>query len=97
MKPVEKLSYDENSTVRFNTIKRFVTELKWIQLLQSVSLLGLHAENIMRETFLKCHILMCFLFFEFLKPDVMVKGKNEVTNVKDVLHKNLTLPLMTYH
>ena len=26
----------------------------------------------------------------------MVKGKKEMTNVKDVLHKNLTLPLMTY-
>ena len=37
MQPVEKLSYDENSTVRFNTIKRFETELKWIKLLQSVS------------------------------------------------------------
>ena len=31
MKPMEKLSYDENSTVRFNTINRFETELKWIK------------------------------------------------------------------
>ena len=35
--PVEKLIYDENSLVRFNTIKRLETELKWIKLLQSVS------------------------------------------------------------
>ena len=34
---VEKLIYDENSSVRFNTIKRFETELKWIKLLQSAS------------------------------------------------------------
>ena len=34
---MEKLSNDENSTVRFNTIKRFETELKWIKLLQSAS------------------------------------------------------------
>ena len=34
---MEKLFYDENSTVRFNTIKRFETELKWIKLLQSAS------------------------------------------------------------
>ena len=40
MQPVEKLSYDENPTVRFNTIKRFETELKWIKLLQSASPLG---------------------------------------------------------
>ena len=27
----------------------------------------------------------------------MVKGKKEMTNVKDVLHKNQALPLVTYH
>ena len=40
MQPVEKLFYDENSSVRFNTIKRLETELKWIKLLQSASRLG---------------------------------------------------------
>ena len=40
MQPVEKFSYDENSTVIFNTIKRFETELKWIKLLQFASPLG---------------------------------------------------------
>ena len=36
MQPVEKLSYDENSSVRFNTI--IETELTWIKLLQFASL-----------------------------------------------------------
>ena len=34
---MEKSSYDKNSTVKFNTTKRFETELKWIKLLQSAS------------------------------------------------------------
>ena len=58
---MEKLSYDENSSVIFNTIKRFETELKWIKLLQSASPNGFN-DSIIRETFLKCQILMCFLF-----------------------------------
>ena len=37
VQPVEKLIYDENSSVRFNTIKGLETELKWIKLLQSAS------------------------------------------------------------
>ena len=32
---MEKISYDENSSVRFKIIKRFETELKWIKLLQT--------------------------------------------------------------
>ena len=38
---MEKLIYDESYSVRFNTIKRLETELKWIKLLQSVSPLGI--------------------------------------------------------
>ena len=37
VQPVEKLLYDENSSVRFNTSKRLETDLKWIKLLQSAS------------------------------------------------------------
>ena len=48
MQPVEKSSYDENSSVRFNTIKRFETEFKWIKLLQTASLLGFN-DNIYHE------------------------------------------------
>ena len=62
VQPVEKLIYDENSSVRFNTIKRFETEFKWIKLLQSASPLGFN-DNIYQEgNILKWHILMCFLF-----------------------------------
>ena len=42
VQPVEKLSHDENSTVIFSTIESFETELKWIQLMQSASPLGLN-------------------------------------------------------
>ena len=39
VQPVEKLIYDENSSVIFNTIKRFETELKWIKLCLFIILL----------------------------------------------------------
>ena len=54
MQPVEKLINDENSSVRFNTIKssvrfntikRLETELKWIKLWQSASSLGFNDSN----------------------------------------------------
>ena len=48
VQPVEKMIYDENSSVRFNTIKRFEIELKWIKLLQSASPLGFN-DNIYQE------------------------------------------------
>ena len=48
VQPVEKLIYDEHSSVRFNTIKRFETELKWIKLLQSAYPLGFN-DNIYQE------------------------------------------------
>ena len=48
VQPVEKFIYDENSSVRFNTIKRLETELKWIKLLQSASPLGFN-DNIYQE------------------------------------------------
>ena len=35
VQPVEKISYDENSSVIIKNIKRFETELKWIKLLQT--------------------------------------------------------------
>ena len=50
----------------------------------------------MRVTYLKCQILMFFLFYGFvnINPDLMVKDKKERTNVKDVLHKNLKLDVV---
>ena len=51
MQPVENLSNDKNSSIRFNNIKWIENELKWIKLLQTASSLGLndnfyHEENI---------------------------------------------------
>ena len=48
VQPVEKMIYDEKSSVRFNTIKRLETELKWITLLQSASPLRFN-DNIYQE------------------------------------------------
>ena len=48
VQPVQKLSYDESSSVRFNAIKRFETELKWIKLLQTASPLVFN-DNIYHE------------------------------------------------
>ena len=45
---MEKISYDENSSVRFKNIKRFETELKWIKLLQTPFPLGFN-DNIYHE------------------------------------------------
>ena len=48
VQPVEKILYDENSSVRFKNIKRFETELKWIKLLQTPFPLGFN-DNIYHE------------------------------------------------
>ena len=61
--------------MRFNTIKWLESELKWIKLLQSASPLGFN-DNIYQEGNIS------------KMPDLMVKSKKEMTNVKDVLHKN---------
>ena len=45
---VEKLTYDTNSSSRFKTIKRYETELKWINLLQIPFPLGFN-DNIYHE------------------------------------------------
>ena len=45
---MEKISYDENSSVRFKNIKRFETELKWIKFLQTPFPLGFN-DNIYHE------------------------------------------------
>ena len=40
VQPMEKLTYDKNSSSRFKIIKRHETELKWIKLLQTPFPLG---------------------------------------------------------
>ena len=48
VQPVEKSIDDENSSLRFNTIKSLETELRWIKLLQYASPLGFN-DNIYQE------------------------------------------------
>ena len=48
VQPVEKLTYDKDSSSRFKTIKRHKTELKWIKLLQTPFPLGFN-DNIYHE------------------------------------------------
>ena len=85
VKPVEKISYNENSSVRFKNIKRFETELKWIKLLQTPFPLGFN-DNIYHEGNIS-KILM-YLHFQSLvnvNLDLMVYGKNVMTNVNGAL------------
>ena len=71
-------------------------ELKWIKLLQSASPLDFN-DNIYHEGNIpKMPDFDVFSLLEIRKRKPRVKGKKEMTNVKDVLHKNLTLPLITY-
>ena len=48
VQPMEKITYDANSTSRFKIIKRHETELKWIKLLQTPYPLGFN-DNIYHE------------------------------------------------
>ena len=48
VQPVEKLTYDKNSSSRFKIIKRHKTELKWIKLLQTPFPLGFY-DNVYHE------------------------------------------------
>ena len=48
VQPLEKLTYDKNSSSRFKIIKRHETELKWIKLLQTPFPLGFN-DNIYHE------------------------------------------------
>ena len=48
VQPLEKVSYDKNSSVNFNNIKRFEAEFKWIKLFQTAFPLGFN-DNIYHE------------------------------------------------
>ena len=82
MQTVEKLSYNENSSVRFNTIKRFETELKWIKLLQYASHLGFN-DNIYQEVNIsKMPDVDVLLSFKFHKLKSRSHGKRQKGNDK---------------
>ena len=77
VQPVENITYDEYSIVKFNAIKRLETELKWIKLLQSASPLGVndtiyHEGNISKmPDFDVCSLL------EFRKRKSRFHGKRQ--------------------
>ena len=75
VQPVEKLIYDENSSVRFNTIKRLETELKWIKLLQSASPLGFNDNTYQEENISK---MPDFAVFSLLENNYM-EGSGSAT------------------
>ena len=79
---MEKLSYDENSSVRFNTIKRFETELKWIKLLQSASPLGFNGNIYHEGNISKMPEFDVFSLLEFRKRKTRSHGKRQKGNDK---------------
>ena len=83
VQPVEKLIYDENSSVRFNTIKRLETEwIKWIKLLQSASPLGFN-DNIFQEgNISKRPHFDAFSLLEIRKRKRRSHGKRQIGNDK---------------
>ena len=82
VQPVEKLSFDENSSVRFNTIKRLETDLKWIQLLQSASPLGFNDNNFHEENISKTPDFDVFSLLEIRKRKPRAHGKGQKGNDK---------------
>ena len=89
VQPGEKISYDESSSVRFKNIKRFETELKWINYCKHPFHWDLKTIFTMRVIFPICLILMyCKLHFQSLvnvNLDLMVYGKRVMTNVNGAL------------
>ena len=72
----------KNSSVRFNTIKRFETELKWIKLLQSASPLGCN-DNIYQEgNIYKMPDFDVFSLLEIRKRKGRSHGKRQKVNDK---------------
>ena len=68
VQPVEKLTYDKNSSSRVKFIKRHETELKWIKLLQTPVSLGFN-DNIYHEgNISKMHDFDVFSLLEIRKP-----------------------------
>ena len=61
IQPVEKITYDPNSSTRLKNIKRHETELKFCNHLFLYALMIIYT---MKATFLKCQILMFFSVLE---------------------------------
>ena len=82
MQPVEILSYDEKSTVSFNTINRLETELKWITSLQSASPPGLNANIYHEGNISNMPDFDVFSLLEFRKRKSRSHGKRRKGNNK---------------
>ena len=82
MQPVDKLSNDENSTVRLNTINRFESELKLIKLLQSASPLGFNDNIYYEGNISKMPDFDVFSLLEFQKRKSRSHGKRQKGNDK---------------
>ena len=82
VQPVEKITYDANSTSRFKIIKRHETELKWIKLLQTPYPLGFN-DNIYHEGNLsKMPDFDVFSLLEFRKRTARSHGIKKNGNCK---------------
>ena len=82
VQPVEKLIYVKNSSVRFNTIKRLETELKWINLLQSASPLGFNGNIYQEGNISKMPDFDVFSLLEIRKRKHISHGKRQKGNEK---------------
>ena len=97
MQPVEKLSYDENSSVKFNTIKRLETEIKWIKFLPSASPVDFNDNIYQERNISKMPDFGVSALLEIRKRKPRSQGKRQKGNDKrNVLHTNLPLPLLNY-
>ena len=82
VQPVEKITYDANSTSRFKIIKRHETELKWIKFLQTPYPLGFN-DNIYHEGNLsKMPDFDVFSLLEFRKRTARSHGIKKNGNCK---------------
>ena len=79
---MEKLIYDENSSVQLNIIKRLETELKWIQLLQYASPLGFNDDNYLEGNIYKMPDFDVFSLLEIRKRKRRSHGKRQKGNDK---------------
>ena len=90
VQPVEKMTYQENSSTRFKIIKRHETELKWIRFLQNKTFLLEVNDNIYHVgNVSKMADLTFFLFWNFgnVNNDYIAYGKREPRNEKCALLK----------
>ena len=96
---MEKLIYDENSSVKFNTIKRLETELKWIKVLQSASPLGFNDDIYQEGNISNMPDFDVFSLLEIRKRKRKFHGKRQKGNDKRKIcaSQNQALPLITYH